>query len=213
MEFKHADAVALCGVATEIRQQQALLNDMYSPDWRETYEAPKVTLSACQEFNEMLDEVKGAWKFYGAHFQNDWAAALEEFIDIVHFMATAEWCNGAQPCYDDAAPVVISQWFNAVKVKRSQSWLLSKIHSNMKRGGFLQMLAIGCMTFRLTPEQLLVAYLHKNKKNQARAQAGAISRDVDDLKAVEQSTFDYMYENGFISMTREEYNAKVDANE
>lgn len=212
MEYKHADAVALCGVATEIRQQQALLNDMYSPNWRETYQADKLTLSASVEFSEMLDEVKGAWKFYGAQYQNDWAAALEEFVDIVHFMATAEWCNGASPIYDNASSVVLSTWIRVLRGK-PQSYLLSKIHRNMKRGSFLQLLAVGCMTFLLTPEQLLVAYLHKNKKNQARAQAGAINRDVDDIKAAEQSTFDYMYENGFISMTREEYNSKVDGNE
>lgn len=212
MEYTHADAVALCGIATEIRQQQAMLNDMYSPDWRETYQADKITLSATMEFSEMLDEVKGSWKFYGTQYQNDWAAALEEFVDIVHFMATVEWCNGASPVYDNASPVVISAWARGALRGKSQSYLLSSIHRNMKRGSFLQLLAFGCMTFKLTPEQLLVAYLHKNKKNQTRAQAGAISRDVGDIKAAEQSTFDYMYQNGFISMTRDEYNQAVDSN-
>lgn len=211
MEFKHADAVALCGVATEIRQQQALLNDMYSPNWRETYQADKLSLSACEEFSEMLSEVKGAWKFYGANYQNDWAAALEEFIDVVHFMATVELCPLPSPIFDDSVEVVSHIW--AVSSHARNSALLKAVSMTMRRGCFLQLLANGCRLFQLTPEQLLVAYLHKNKKNQARAQAGAINRDVDDIKAAEQSTFDYMYENGFISMTREEYNSKVDGNE
>lgn len=211
MEYTHADAVALCGIATEIRQQQALLNDMYSPDWRETYQVDKIILSAAAEFSEMLEEVKGAWKFYGTHYQNDWATALEEFVDIVHFMATVELCSGVVTTYEDVSLVVSSAWNRTLKGK-SQSYLLSKIHRNMKRGSFLQLLTAGCMTFRLTPEQLLVAYLHKNKKNQARAQAGAISRDISDIKASEQSTFDYMYQNGFISMARDEYNQAVDSN-
>lgn len=211
MEFKHADAVALCGVATEIRQQQAMLNDMYCLEWRKSYQADKLALSACQEFNEMLNEVKGAWKFYGKNYQNDWAAALEEFIDVVHFMATVELCPLESPLYEGSEEVVSQVWMISLHAKNFA--LLKAINLVMRRGCFLQLLANGCRLFRLTPEQLLVAYLHKNKKNQARAQAGAISRDVDDLKAVEQSTFDYMYENGFISMTREEYNAKVDANE
>lgn len=212
MNFTHADAVALCGIATEIRQQQLLLNDMYSPDWRDTYQADKIILSAAMEFSEMLEEVKGAWKFYGTQYQNDWATALEEFVDIVHFMATVEWCKRADPAYVNETPIVISTWIRVLKGK-SQSYILSKLHGNIKSGTFVQLLAVGCKLFRLTPEQLLVAYLHKNKKNQARAQAGALTHDVKELKASEQSTFDYLYQNGFISLTREEYNQSVDKNE
>lgn len=212
MEFKFSDAVALCGVATEIRQQQVLLNDMYEPNWRTQYEVDKLALSACSEFNEMLEEIKGVWKFYGSSYQNDWAGALEEYIDVVHFMATIELCNGADPVYDDASDVVMRSW-DSTSFNSRKSRLLVLIKNNMKRGGFLQLLSHGCRLFRLTPEQLLVAYLHKNKKNQARAKAGALTRDIKDIKELEQSTFDYMFENGFISLSREEYNSMVDEND
>jgi dimeric dUTPase (all-alpha-NTP-PPase superfamily) len=187
---------------------------MYSPDWRETYQADKIILSTFAEFSEMLEEVKGAWKFYGSHFQNDWAAALEEYADIVHFMATVDLLSskeGLTIC--DFVEREVYRWMQYYSSVESHAQLLCKLKKQLDHGGWLQVLIIGCNLFHLTPEQLLVAYLHKNKKNQARAQAGAISRDIGDIKASEQSTFNYMYQNGFISMTREEYNSKVDGNE
>lgn len=213
MEYTHADAVALCGIATEIRQQQAMLNDMYSPDWRETYKREKILLSTFAEYSEMLDEVKGVWKFYGSHYQNDWAAALEEYADIVHFMATVDLLSSKKDLVMcDYVEREVHRWLQYYKSVESLPQLLCNLKKQLDHGGWLQVLIIGCTLFRLTPEQLLVAYLHKNKKNQARAQAGAISRDIGDIKASEQSTFDYMYQNGFISMTRDEYNQAVDSN-
>lgn len=209
MKFTQADAVALCGVANEIRAQQASLNDLYTADWRQSYHQAKLCLSACQEFNEMLDEVKGAWKFYGTESSNDWTAALEEFIDVVHFMATVELCPLPSPTYEGASEQALLTW-QASELSSNAS-LLRAISMTMRRGCFLQLLANGCRLFRITPEQLLVGYLHKNRKNQARASAGALTKDVSDIKAGEQRTFDYLYDNGFISLTREEYNMMVDA--
>lgn len=213
MEYTRADAVALCGIATEIRQQQAMLNDMYSPDWRETYKREKILLSTFAEYSEMLDEVKGVWKFYGSHYQNDWAAALEEYADIVHFMATVDLLSRKEDLavsdYYESEVLRQLQYYSSI-ADRAQ--LLVSLKKHLDHGGWIQLLSVGCSLFKLTPEQLLVAYLHKNKKNQARAQAGAISRDIGDIKASEQSTFDYMYQNGFISMTRDEYNQAVDSN-
>lgn len=212
MEYTRADAVALCGIAAEIRLQQAVLNDMYSIDWRDKYKRENILLSTFAEYSELLDEVKGVWKFYGSRYENDWAAALEEYVDIVHFMATVDLlAHKKDLVVCDFVEREVQRWMCYYGAIKDRAQLLISLKKRLDHhGGFVQMLGLGCALFQLTPEQLLVAYLHKNKKNQARAQAGAINRDIASIKASEEPTFDFLFQNGFISVTRDEYNLKVD---
>ena len=200
--FPNSTLVALSSIAGEIFSAQQELNFLYNPDWRVEYDPVKVRIAAVREMAEMLDELKGIHTFFGSKKESDYAKGLEEFIDVVHFMATRTLLM--YEC--DREPQVDSMFIPPNEVSNLDA-MVNLVASGYYFNDIVRLLGCGCTLFNITPEHMLVAYLHKNRKNRARALNGAASRDID--KSQEQPTYDFMYENGFFADTAEQYNLRM----
>ncbi|MGL4353168.1 MAG: dUTP diphosphatase [Aeromonas popoffii] len=193
---------ALSSIAGEIFTAQRELNSLYNQNWEVEYDSVRIRIAAVREMAEMLDELKGIHTFFGSKKDSDYAKGLEEFIDVVHFMATRTLLM-----YQATTNPQVDLLF----IPDSEVAILDAMVGLVAAGYFfndiVRLLAHGCSLFNVTPEHMLVAYLHKNRKNRSRALNGAASRDID--KSQEQSTYDYMYEKGFFADTAEQYNLRM----
>lgn len=200
--YPAATLVALSSISSEIFTAQRELNSLYNPNWQVEYEPFRIRIAAVRELAEMLDELKGVHAFFGAKKESDYAKGLEEFIDVVHFMATRTLLM-----YDClSAPQVESLFLPKDEVSNLDA-MITLVATGYYFNDIVRLLAFGCSLFNISPEHMLVAYLHKNRKNRSRAMNGAADRDID--KSQEQATYDYMYEKGFFADTAEQYNIRM----
>lgn len=200
--YPEATLVAISSIVGEIFSAQRELNCLYNKEWETEYDPVRIRIAAVREMAEMLDELKGIHTFFGSKKSSDYAKGLEEFIDVVHFMATRTLlmyvCQRNPEV--EVLQVPISEVYNLEA-------MVTLVATGYYFNDIVRLLALGCSLFNITPEHMLVAYLHKNRKNRARALNGAASRDID--KSQEQSTYDYMYEKGFFADTAEQYNNRM----
>ncbi len=191
-----------------IIEEQLNLNMEYDTDWIPNYNKNQFILAATDEVGEIQDELTQFTKFFGADRKANFASALEEFIDVVHFYTTRvimverAGSNIALAPVPRSVPSSVNDWvidlYRAMSDKTSAS-----------RQVLVKMLLDASYIFDITPDVLLTAYLHKNRKNHIRAKSGAMNSDVLDVKETEMSTFDFLRSNNWVSLSAEQFNAKL----
>lgn len=217
--LNNSDRLVLMSVVQEIFKAQDTLNDVYNVNWRTEYNSQSVDFAANGEFIELLEEVQPHWKFYGSVKPSNWGKALEEFIDVVHFKACSVLLkHGQNPLHtlhrtdvDSMIRVFDNSLSSNVPETKDLLSMVGKLIFDDRVQSFQNLLVVGCRLFDISPDHLLVAYLHKNRKNTIRASNGAASVDVDHIKHSELGTFEYMYQHGFLADNSEEYNERMSA--
>lgn len=187
-----------------ILKEQAYLNTLYKQDWKDTYKAKDFIVSSIGELVELSDELKYFTKFFGGKSDCNFHLALEEFTDILHFMATRlllEKYSTNNKEFTYQVPNDIQGFI--IEINRN---IINPTYSKFL---FFELFLLGCRLFRVTPDLMLTAYLHKNSKNKIRAGAGALDFDVSSLKAKETPTYDYLFSSGFTSKHHDEFNASL----
>lgn len=195
-------------ISYEILREQASLNDRYNPEWMKLYAADNIGYHIADELTEMNSEISFAWKIFGKT-NSDFAKALEEFIDVVHFSATKQLLTAHQNNKD-----IVSCSCYIPEDKATLILALNDINDINRGDGhfghlpkFQRLIACGCVFFSLTPSQMLVAYLHKNKKNHARVDLGAATSEID--KSSELPTYEYLFKNSFVTQSAGEFNKSL----
>lgn len=190
-----------------ILEEQEALNNAYDPNWRETYSSSKFALAAVDEIKEIKDELSSFCNFFGKADKENFHLALEETVDVIHFYATRVIVESPDsdltPYACDTETKSVSEWV------RLMAAICTAPQANCTR--LIQIIYMACNIFDVTPDLMLVAYLHKNRKNHKRAEAGAISQDVKHIKQSELSTFEFLRSESWISLTQEMFNAKLAA--
>lgn len=201
-------------IGDTILTEQSLLNSLYNPKWLENYSVDCLNFSLAEELVEMNMEISFLWKFFGS-LKFDFDKALEEFIDVVHFSATRTLLTTPDSDIDINKARDVTKLYSATpNTHAGMLQVLVDINRILEDDGFYghapkfyRLLALGCVLFDFTPSQMLVSYLHKNKKNKARVQNGAATRDID--KSGEQGTYDYLLVNKFVFETKLCYNERL----
>ncbi len=209
---------------TIVEHQEALMK-MYG--FEKTPDDTSLQLAAVNELvGEMFPEITCAHKFYGKTKTNNFDKALGEFVDVLHFEASRRVLvqarlNDACVGYDietpryEFPPVCIRKFDNgfqaAGRLLTQMMKCLNDDDPNLWSIGksLHHLFMVGARFFGITPDQLLIAYLTKNRQNQARAKANAASDDVTSLKASERPVYDIMYDNGYFVETADEFNARL----
>lgn len=198
------DPLVVQDYVNDILTEQEALNAVYDPNWVQNYDDNKFTLAAIREIVEISDELSMFSHFFGARDKYNFHLAIEEFVDVIHFYATRVLRAGKQASYAPNAPQTPTSVTN---------WLHTLTHQVSAKNASVvvlhNMISTACFIFDLTPDTLLVAYLHKNRKNHERAKAGAMNHDIQELKNSEMSTFDFLRSEHWFSLTAEQYNAKM----
>jgi len=227
--FKIDDMMTAVRLCADILKEQEDLNHLYDKNWNQT-ELWKYRIAAVREFNEMLDELPSVHKFYGSPKPSDWAMALEEFVDVLHFAASMYMRTAASKTFED-----FQHYFDSVGVHRTHKDIQDRLDTintaldfkgqhisslfdilattNATSGeySFITLFVIGCSMFDVSVDHMFVAYLHKNIKNRSRAKSGAMSKDID--KSKEVGTYQYMHDQQLFADTAEEYNERMRQNE
>lgn len=215
LSYTPSDCAFIKDAVKEILTHQSALNSMYDSNWRQNYDNRKVMFATVEEFIEMTSEIKNVVRFYGTPSQSRWDKAVEEFVDVLHFCASMALCADPDAINNlesvDTQALLLSELGSGDQLEDLYRLFLTILGIGMAPPSMVSLICvfvIGCNVFGFTPDQMLVAYLHKNKKCQARAAKGAANKDVD--KSQEQGTYQYLYEKGFVSETAEEYNTRMD---
>lgn len=191
----------------DIIEEQEHLNSAYDLNWRATYSPSKFSLAAIDEIKEIKDELSSFCNFFGKAEKENFHLALEETVDVIHFYATRVIVESPDsdltPYACDVETKSVSEWV------RLMAAICTAPQANTIR--LAQIIYMACNIFDVTPDLMLVAYLHKNRKNHKRAAAGAISQDVKHIKQSELSTFEFLRSESWISLTQEMFNAKLAA--
>lgn len=192
----------------DIIKEQKVLNPLYHPDWESTYNDKSLMISAIGELVELSNELPHFTKFFGGYTKTNFHLALEEFVDILHFMATRVILSGNE---SGKTKVVVDP--EVIKSFSVNDFIL-KFNSNIltpeyKLIDFHELFIYGCHMFKVSPDLMLTAYLHKNSKNKLRAMAGAHDFDIKDIKDSEICTYDFLFGSSFIKEEKDEYNARL----
>lgn len=226
MKLTKTDISSARDYVRRILVEQIKLNTAYDPMWRKSISLEDYCISQLDELIEMKNELESSVKFFGSKKPNNWCKALEEFVDVLHFSA-GSYVLGLEQEDDKAIAIIQDRWIpffevediflderSTVKTMMVELANIVSLHGKEQertKGCYvLDVFVCGCQLFEITPEQLLMAYLHKNRKNHVRANNGAFSGDVSLIKAAEIPTYQWLYENSYVSKTEEEFNQLLD---
>lgn len=187
----------------EITAMQVSLNERYNKKWMSEYSAFGLRVAMLDEFNEMCDEITHIHRFFGDKTKHNYAAALEEFIDIVHFFTTYAYFHAADP---DG----VSEQFEPTESDQKLyclEFILSQLTTSDRNISLLQLLTAGCVLFDLTMAQMFCAYAHKNSKCVSRAEAGAAHKEID--KSKEVGTYQALFDMKLVFENVESYNERL----
>ena len=208
------DLAAYVTYVQEILDHQRKLNSMYDPNWRVTYEDQRLMYSCVDEFNELVSEISLFTRFYDSKQKTRFDLALEEFIDITHFVATRCLLSGHVNVDVDAINLsfdLVDDGLTPVfDVTIHLNRILNSAASNHPTYCTLALLLKeGTKLFDVSVDTLMVAYLHKWGKNKERAICMRDGGDLVALKASEEKTYAHLYSKSLVSLSVGEFNEKL----